>query len=135
MNEKGMPTYFYRFDFTDFRFGKYVGSYHSLEVPFVFNNLDRPPMGMLIKKRHSEEAQAISKIMMGYWTNFAKTGDPNGHGLPEWKAYDADSQLLQVIDTTVSNVPAGIEEKCEIWEEYPVEYIDFVNDLLEMLPL
>ena len=46
----------------------------------------------------------MSKIMSAYWTNFAKTGDPNGGGLVEWPAYGGDgagmgAELLELGDT------------------------------------
>jgi para-nitrobenzyl esterase len=35
------------------------------------------------------EDRALSELMQSYWTNFAKTGDPNGPGLPQWPQYNA----------------------------------------------
>jgi para-nitrobenzyl esterase len=59
------------------------GSGHGSEVPLVFGNEDhrpgRPPW--------SEEDRALSQELQAYWVNFAKTGDPNGPGLPRWPKF------------------------------------------------
>jgi para-nitrobenzyl esterase len=38
----------------------------------------------------------LSKAMMGYWTRFAKTGNPNGGGQTEWPSYSSEDQNLQL---------------------------------------
>jgi para-nitrobenzyl esterase len=38
--------------------------------------------------------EAVAQLMNTYWANFAKTGNPNGKGLPEWSAYDAQKNEL-----------------------------------------
>ena len=42
----------------------------------------------------SEEDEAIAEAMTAYWSSFARGGDPNGAGLPEWPAYDVDQDVL-----------------------------------------
>ena len=44
--------------------------------------------------------QASSTQMQAYWTNFAKTGDPNGPGLPDWPTFDGSQHTLVIDDTT-----------------------------------
>ena len=48
---------------------------------------------------YGEKDEAVSQRLMRYWTNFAKTGDPNGEGLPAWTPYTQDSPLTLTIDT------------------------------------
>ena len=61
------------------------GAYHSAEIEFVFEALPSKNLPW------RPEDTKLSDLMSTYWTNFAKTGDPNGPGTPTWPAYTADS--------------------------------------------
>jgi len=66
---------------------KYLGAYHASEIIYVFDNL---------KQRSSapwgDADSKLAQIMSDYWVNFARTGNPNGKGLPAWTPYNADSE-------------------------------------------
>jgi len=63
-------------------------AYHSAEIEYVFEALDSKHVdGKAIAWR--PEDRKLSEQMSSYWTNFAKTGNPNGHGLPKWPQYNA----------------------------------------------
>ncbi len=113
-------AYYYRFEFDDMRFGKYIGALHAMEIPFVFNSLDRSPMNLLYPKKKLADAQKLVPIIQGYWINFAKTGDPNGPDLPKWKPFRPDDQRVQILDVNVRNEPVSerYQERCEFWTEY-----------------
>lgn len=54
---------------------------HASDIEFVFQTLDARNLPW------REEDRAVSEMMAKYWTNFAKTGNPNGPGLPDWPQY------------------------------------------------
>lgn len=66
------------------------GAPHASEIAYVFNNLNAR-RGMATA---TSEDQEVARLMNTYWTNFAKTGNPNGKGLPEWPAFDAKKNGL-----------------------------------------
>ena len=63
---------------------------HTAELPFVFGTLTNNPIIGSTQPAGPAD-QAFSKQVMGYWVNFAKTGNPNGEGLPKWPAYASGS--------------------------------------------
>jgi len=66
-----------------------LGSFHSLELPYVFGALHHPVWSWL---RFAKLDEDLSNAIRTYWTNFAKTGDPNGGGLPQWRPYAAGAE-------------------------------------------
>lgn len=116
--EHGLPVYYYRFDFHQMRFGSVLGALHAMELPFVFNSLDRPPINLLYGPKQRKTADPLVKIIHGYWLNFSKTGDPNSPDLPAWPRFDPQEPQVQVLDTQVRPEKADMKERCAFWEEY-----------------
>lgn len=96
----GAPTYLYRFDWESPEGGGHMRSHHSVDVPFVFNNID--VAGPLISKM--PEAHALARKVSASWAAFARTGNPNTPQLPKWPAYSAESR-----DTMTFNNECRIE--------------------------
>ena len=70
------------------RFADIKGVPHGAEIPFVFGHIDpaAAPAGPAAPKWRPED-KTLSDQVVSYWTNFVKTGDPNGAGLPAWPAF------------------------------------------------
>ena len=69
-------------------------AYHCSELPFVFNNITLSEMAT----GGGKTAQALADKMSQAWINFARTGNPNHNGLPEWPAYTRDGGATMIFD-------------------------------------
>jgi para-nitrobenzyl esterase len=83
---KGSSVYLYMFSYvpTAMREQARAGSPHGGDVPFAFGTLGSGRGGA-----PTPEDLAVSRMMQSYWVNFARTGDPNGSGLPTWPRHVA----------------------------------------------
>ncbi|XP_053126357.1 carboxylesterase 5A-like [Hemicordylus capensis] len=91
----------------------YVKADHADEVGFVFGG---PFLTGDIRLRDeaTEEEKRLSRTIMKYWANFAHSGNPNGEGLVEWPAYNAEEQYLEL--NLKQKVSKKLKEKrVEFW--------------------
>ena len=84
------------------------GAGHALDLPFEFGNLGMTGFAA------SPGERALADAIIGYWTRFAATGDPNGAGIA-WQAYDATDPAI-VLDDTIA-VQTGVQTaQCDFWD-------------------
>lgn len=88
------PAYVYLFSYVSasMRERMRFGAAHASEIPYVFDNLeDRNGVSV------APEDREVARMLNTYWANFAKTGDPNGKGLPKWPAYSLEkNEILEI---------------------------------------
>ena len=86
--EPGVGTYGYLFTWESPAFGGVLGSCHALEIPFVFGTVHNPAVQAF--SGGGDDAFALSAVMRGAWTAFARTGSPVATGgLAAWPTWDA----------------------------------------------
>ena len=119
----GQPTYLYYVDHVPPAFHIYMpenpdlplpggprsgGAYHSGDLALVFGTTDKVGLDW-IDKDHQ-----VSRQMVRYWTNFAKTGDPNGEDLTMWPRFDGASQNTLVISPVSHSEPGVDRERLDL---------------------
>lgn len=86
------------------------GAFHTSEVPYVLHTLhtwNRPWQPL---------DKSLENIISSYWVNFAKTGNPNGINLPEWKSYDKHSGNIMLLSDKVEVKPALLKKEFDFLE-------------------
>ncbi len=84
--QKGAPVYMYLFAWESPVLDGMLRSTHCMEIPFVFNNVTRHAN----MTGGGTAACQLGEKMSDAWLNFAKTGNPNAKGLPQWNPYTVD---------------------------------------------
>ena len=89
------------------------GTPHSEELPYVFHQL----------REHNRPAptatdERLSAMLRSYWTNFAKTGNPNGNGLPPWPSFRDAPQMLHIAAAGTRAAPIVNEGGLQSLDEY-----------------
>ncbi len=108
MVKQGKPAYEYYFTKTN----NSLSNYHAGEIPYAYGNLWRHP-GL-----YNEDDYKLSDIMQQYFVNFAKTGDPNGEGLPKWEARTVGNNQLLQLDTEIKMTEDPNEKLYDIIDKY-----------------
>ena len=103
------PVYRYHFELAALpsKFHPGTFAFHSDDIEYVFGTLDTRP-GETVRP----EDRKLSDQMMSYWTNFAKTGDPNGAGLPEWPKYGKEDELIH-LNSAITSGPDTLRPRYE----------------------
>jgi para-nitrobenzyl esterase len=90
LNEKLKERPSYVYYFTRRPLGDNAGAFHSAELWYIFGTLDRS------WRPKEPEDYELSGLMIRYWCNFIKNGDPNGEGLSRWNPYVSENPFVKV---------------------------------------
>ena len=103
------PVYRYHFELAALPSKYHPGTFafHSDDIEYAFGTLDTRPEWTI-----RPEDRKLSEEIMGYWTNFAKTGNPNGPGLPEWPRYGQHDELIH-LNNPITSGPDALRPRYE----------------------
>jgi para-nitrobenzyl esterase len=106
--QHGAPVYTYLFTFETNALGGILKSPHALEIPFVFDTLETAPLAGDSPTRH-----ALADRMSRAWIAFARTGNPNHGGLPQWPEYSTELRPTMIfdVDCHVEDDPYSAERR------------------------
>jgi para-nitrobenzyl esterase len=94
-----------------------LGDAHIIELEYLFNL-----SAFGISPTFTPDQQQLSDTMIGYWTQFAKTGNPNSEGAPNWPSYNATAQLQSLLAPTAapeSDSSFDADHKCSsFWDTF-----------------
>jgi para-nitrobenzyl esterase len=89
------------------------GAAHGFEIVYVYNHLSAPPV-----RPFTPWDSTLADTMSSYWVNFAKTGDPNGPGLPQWPAYNEQADRLMNFGDTITVEQSPLKKVIDAVDPY-----------------
>lgn len=109
-SSRGNPVYRYHFARTYYDILLKLGAFHGSELPFVFGNA-LFGLGVTALGRGLEES------MQGYWTTFARKGDPNGASRPGWTRYQKAGDAVLRLDVPIADETQLRSANCDFWDQ------------------
>lgn len=102
----GEPAYIFLFSYipSSMKERMKYGPGHGTDISFVFDNLGTGGFGPTPPPPTTEDKE-VARTMNAYWVNFAKTGNPNGSGLPVWPVYNPKKN--EILDIQPDGKPVG----------------------------
>jgi len=88
------------------------GAFHTSEVPYVLHTLH------MWNRQWTTLDYQIEENLTNYWVNFAKSGNPNGPGLPAWKTYEIQSGNILLIGDKIESRPDLFKRELDFLEKY-----------------
>ena len=107
--QQGAPVYAYQLDYRSPLDGGRYGAMHTMDIPLAFDNIAQP--GSLTGG--DAAAQKVADRMSEAFIAFARGGDPNHSGLPQWRPYDLSTRatMLFDVDCKLADDPRGGERR------------------------
>ncbi|MCP4754110.1 MAG: carboxylesterase/lipase family protein [Proteobacteria bacterium] len=117
----GEDTWMYLFTWPSPVENGLLGAAHGMETAFVFGTLNAPNVHLLTGD--GAERQGLSRVMQDAWIAFAKNGNPNHSGLPDWSPYDKKERTTLIFDMPcrIESDPYGNERRS--WGDAPFDVI------------
>jgi para-nitrobenzyl esterase len=90
-----------------------LGDFHGAEVSYLFTTFQGLTLGL------TEAQTRLSRQMIGYWTTFARTGNPNARGLPAWPRFTTATRKAQRLTSTgtAAFTSFAADHKCALWDQ------------------
>jgi len=110
---KHHPGYNYLFTWPSKGFGGALGACHAIELAYVFHNFDIPGMDQF--SGTGPEAEALSERIMDAWINFARIGNPNHGGIPEWPVYNTEKRATLSLGKECKIINAIFDKERIAW--------------------
>ncbi len=87
--------------------GEKMGAYHGTEIPYVFDMHDTWLPTEAVDR-------AVTEAVMDYWVQFARTGDPNLPGRPEWPLHTAENPMVMELGDNIAAMEAHDAKLCDL---------------------
>lgn len=113
----GLPVWWYRFSYVAEALRGdpvWAGTLHGFEIPYTMNLPEA-----VVKDAVTDTDKAMGALASGYWVSFAKTGNPNGDGRPDWPQHDpaVDRVITFTNGGTAVVGPDPLKTRLDLWRE------------------